>query len=150
MENPLSKWQLFLQTGHRWPARERQFSGIILCRGYIAIYRNAPVVGRSCWWLSTHLQSYQTFLITPASTVLAEASEGWKSLLLWLCQASAACRLFHPPIVNCRLPETAESRPSPDSLGRNVPGLIQSFQRKPEWITRTTSCEYCPGSMKAN
>ena len=107
MENPLSKWQLFLQTGHRWPARERQFSGIILCRGYIAIYRNAPVVGRSCWWLSTHLQSYQTFLITPASTVLAEASEGWKSLLLWLCQASVACRLFHPPIVNYRLPETA-------------------------------------------
>ena len=44
-------------------------------------YRNAPVVGGLAGGFA-HLQSCQTFLTSPASTVLAEASRGAKIVAL--------------------------------------------------------------------
>jgi hypothetical protein len=41
----------------------------------LSAYRNAPVVGGLAGG-AAHLQSCQTFLTSPASAVLAEASEG--------------------------------------------------------------------------
>ena len=50
-------------------------------RGYIVNYRNASVVGGLAGG-SSHLQSCQAFLTSPASTVLAEASRGVKIVAL--------------------------------------------------------------------
>ena len=71
--------------------------------GYILNYRNAPVVGRLAGG-AVHLQSCQTFLTTPASTVLAEASRGVKIVTL---------SPFHPPIINIAAGCHAEGQESP-------------------------------------
>jgi hypothetical protein len=64
--------------------------------GYIVSYRNAPVVGGHAGG-SAHLQSYQAILITPASTVLAEASRGVKIVALMALAKLMACPLFFSP-----------------------------------------------------
>ena len=70
-------------------------------RGYILSYRNAPVVGGLAGGY-VHLQSCQTFLTTPASTALAEASRGVKIVALMALAnlRGFALSSFHTPTLS--------------------------------------------------